>query len=276
MSALAQDSAPTAACSFQPLNFGTFNSAAWGINDFGVITGDFSAGLRSEPQGFVYRRGEFTPFVFPGSTFTVAQDVNNPRRIVGYYFSDVEHGFVLDTRGAFHTVSVPGATNTRAHALNDRGDVVGAADDGDQFVQRAFLLQRGHFTTFSFPGAASTEADGINSYPTIVGTYRDSAGVSHGFKLKSGVFTSIDFPGATNTFASKINDRGVIVGWYDIAGVSHGFVLAKGVFHTIDDPAGGPGTKVLDVNKQKQIVGIIGADDHFSVQAFKADCTGVF
>ena len=35
-------------------------------------------------------------------------------------------GFLRDRRGRFTTIQVPGATQTQAYAINDRGQIVGA------------------------------------------------------------------------------------------------------------------------------------------------------
>lgn len=281
--AVAQDGHAQANCSLQTLDIsGAFSSGAHGVNSAGAIAGNFSNGLRSEPQGFLLFRDKVTDIVFPGALFTAANDINNRSHIVGEYEvfdsstnSSVRHGFVLDPRTGFHSVDVPQAAATSAQALNDRDDIVGWFQASD-FSQHGFILRRGHFVKFSFPNAASTEANGINNHDTIVGTYSDASNVSHGFRWKNGVFKSIDFPGASDTFLTKINDQGTIVGSYRAADATHGFVLKNGEFRTIDGPPGSAGTALNDINNREEIVGAIGGDSLFSTQAFKVRCTGRF
>ena len=70
----------------------------------------------------------------------------------------------------FIPIDVPGATDTQALGINDRGQIVGSFSDG------AFLLDNGHFTilpdVFLSPGVRGhllTAAD-INNRGEIVGT----------------------------------------------------------------------------------------------------------
>jgi probable HAF family extracellular repeat protein len=54
--------------------------------------------------------------------------------------------------GATTALDVPGAVNTRAYAINNRGEVVGQYDDAN-LVSHGFLLRHNVYTTLDFPGA---------------------------------------------------------------------------------------------------------------------------
>jgi hypothetical protein len=82
---------------------------------------------------YVMDNGVFTPFLFPGSLWSMAWDVSpDGSTIVGNYFAGATvHGFVAERRGTsvsnweFTTIDVPGATLTTIHGCNPAGDLVG-------------------------------------------------------------------------------------------------------------------------------------------------------
>jgi probable HAF family extracellular repeat protein len=156
--------------------------------------------------------------------------------------------------GSFTTIDVPGANNTVAYGINDKGQIVGGYY-GDT-TGSGFLDKSGSFTPINFPGAPNvTYAYGINDKGQIVGIYADSAGDS-GFLYSNGTFTTINVPGALagSTSANGINDKGQIVGYYsDSAGV-HGFLDKAGSFTPINVP-GATYTYANGINDNGQIVG---------------------
>ena len=83
-------------------------------------------------RGYLLDDGNFIPFDFPGSTFTLAMDINPARVTVGAYMaSGIYHGFLVETRGSavedwqFTTIDYPSATQTRVRGINAGGDMVG-------------------------------------------------------------------------------------------------------------------------------------------------------
>jgi uncharacterized membrane protein len=69
----------------------------------------------------------FTTIDPPGSTFTLALDINAPGDIVGNYATadGRGHGFLL-SKGTFTTIDVPGAgLLSEANGINDAGVIVG-------------------------------------------------------------------------------------------------------------------------------------------------------
>jgi len=68
-------------------------SAAQGINDFGVITGfGWSDPFAGPYTGFKLRKSSFTRFDFPGSQFTLPYSINNATDLAGL-FIDPEGSF---------------------------------------------------------------------------------------------------------------------------------------------------------------------------------------
>jgi uncharacterized membrane protein len=78
----------------------------------------------------------------------------------------------------FTPIDVPGATFTRAHGINSRGDIVGMYSTGPTF--HGFVLSNGTFTTLDVVGAISTSAQAIGPDGRVVGYYV-AGGLTHGF-----------------------------------------------------------------------------------------------
>lgn len=160
----------------------------------------------------------------------------------------------------FTTLDFPGAVETSVNGANDKGQVVGTADD------HGFVWKNGTFTQIDVPGALFTEASGINDRGQIVGWYFSGADHrQHGFlRGRDGSFTTIDppTPGSFRTYAYGINDKGDIVGsFFDgVEPGTHGFVYRKGAYTIIDTP-GFSFTRVFGGNSAGQIAGTIAEND---------------
>jgi probable HAF family extracellular repeat protein len=181
----------------------------------------------------------------------------------------------------FSQIDFPGSTNTTAHGLNDKGDIVGYFYVGN--VPHGFLFSGGMYTQIDVPSSTQTLAYGINDSGQIVGVF-DGAGGQHGF-LKTGSsfldlglgfavgindagqvvgsnasgqgtlysggsFTTYNYPGATFTRGDGINDLGQIVGLTGDAAVGHGFLLSGGVFSAFP-----VGSDAQGINNAGEVVG---------------------
>jgi hypothetical protein len=142
---------------------------------------------------------------------------------------------------------VPGATETRAWAINDVGATVGDFTDSGA-ARHAFIRSPGGtVATVDIPGASSVTLRGINDAGVAVGFYSvdtpqgPNAVTYHGFeRTPDGVTTVIDLPDAGDSALAGINNIGDIVGQYDLGDQSVGgsFVLKQGRFTTLQDPPG--------------------------------------
>ena len=156
----------------------------------------------------------------------------------------------------FTTLDYPGATETRAFGVNNRGHVVGLADN------IGFLWREGTFEPIEFPGATRTAAWGINDEGAIVGTYfMPNVGTRGFLRRRGGRFTTIEFPETTGQFniteACGINNDGHIVGIYrqdPLSSVSKGYLLKRGRFTELA-VANAPETEPCGINSAGQIVG---------------------
>jgi YVTN family beta-propeller protein len=180
---------------------------------------------------------------------------------------------------SFIRFDVPGATDTFARGINNRGQNVGSFVDAGG-VEHGYLRQRdGSFVTLDPPGSVGTVAAGINDLGTIVGTWFDNAGASHGFtRSQRATYTTLDFPGATDTGLNSIDDAGRIVGAYDLGDqtTSIGFVYVSGQFNSFEDPTAVPAqTAPAGINLLGFISGVyVGTDG--SNHGFVRDPTGQF
>jgi probable HAF family extracellular repeat protein len=185
----------------------------------------------------------------PGSTGTVAMDVNALDEVVGQFTKDgVTHGFLWQN-GVLTTIDYPDASFTVAAGINSEGDIVGMyALPSAPTERHGYVLRAGEFTTIDPEGSKFTNALGINPQGDVVGRYctaipcgRAGSGTYHGFLWQNGVATSFDVPGAVETNAWKINALGEIIGGFRYAGgVNRLFILRDGEFTTFDLPGALP------------------------------------
>ncbi len=240
-----------------------------GPNPQGTSVGSYTtSGIT---HGFTLtKKGVFTSFDPPGSTFTSPAFISPQGDIVGGYndASSVSHGFIL-SGGHYTTVNYPGAAGTILSGLNPSGEVAGAycsdpacGTTGSTNQEHSFTVSKtGVFTGFDPPGAVSSEASNVNPSGAVVGSYDNSVETTcsaqcQGYLLYHGTFTTIDFPGAIFTFAGASNPEGNIVGEEtDTSGVGHSFLLSNGVF-TSFDPPGAVFSDASGINPGGTIVGI--------------------
>jgi uncharacterized membrane protein len=188
----------------------------------------------------------FTTFDVPGfEGRTTPLGINAQGQIVGMVGS---HGFLLD-HGTFTLIDVPGASETQARGINDKGQIVGLYFDGQSGGpgRHGFLLDHGHFTNVP----TLIDAFAINARGEIVG----DAVQGGSCVLDNGAVNIIDVPGsvANTTRALRINNRGQVVGFY-FFDTHHGFLFDQGRFTTIDVP-GAVATELTGINGAGHIVG---------------------
>jgi len=242
-------------------------------NSTHAISGEFDDAAGK--HGFVLSGGAFTPFDFPGTSFTQITGINANGELSGNYFDPRDsspthfHGFFRSQDGHVTPLDPPGSIRSQAGSLNAQGQVVGVYRDIAS-VRHGFVWQAGVFTTFSDPDATQvapggTVPFGINDRGQIVGNYVNrNDHLRHGFLLSGGAYTTIDAPGSSFTVAEGINNPGVIAGYFvDGVGIPggglpdgthHGFVLSAGVYTTVDVP-GALSTEIYSINAIGEIVG---------------------
>jgi uncharacterized membrane protein len=146
---------------------GALNTSVEGINNAGVIAGQYQAG-KGITRGFVRDGNKLTRIDHPNGSNTVCRNINSSGVIVGNYAdsSGTIRG-VLYQSGSFTDIPGPaGATSSAANGINDNGLVVGSYSDSKGVVH-GFLLKK-KYKTLDVPGATATVASGINIKGDIV------------------------------------------------------------------------------------------------------------
>ncbi len=94
--------------------------------DGNIIAGlynDLTTGIR---YGYIFRNGNFMPFLVPGSLSTEVWDMSPQGNVVGD-FADATglHGFLRTADGVYTKIDFPGAMATAARGINPGGSIVG-------------------------------------------------------------------------------------------------------------------------------------------------------
>jgi hypothetical protein len=113
----------------------------------------------------------------PGSTGTVATGINSAGTITGSYAkSNVDHGFVRSSAGAYTTFDPKGSVATFPSAINRSGQITGYYQTTPGFgMFHGFLRSAtGAFKTFDPVGSTSTVPLSINTAGAITGNYQSS------------------------------------------------------------------------------------------------------
>jgi hypothetical protein len=187
---------------------GAMSELAAGINDSGLIVGQYTASSTLSP-GFVYNDGAYTTLtpVTPvnGVEMVNAQGINNHGIVAGFYSTDntttpidnnePQHGFLYNTNTGQYTLvadpTVPSGDTfftVQLLGINDKGIVAGYVQDtaGDQFGL-LYNINTNSYTYLNDPNAAliggvqMTQITGINNSGEITGFFINSNGVAEGF-----------------------------------------------------------------------------------------------
>ena len=177
------------------VNGTTVSEAAFGIDNLGLIVGQYTDTATGTTPGFFYNGSTFTtlnPVV--NAAVTNAQGVNNGGLVTGFYSTDGvhQHGFLYNSSTTQFTLlpdpSISNLVLTQFLGINDNGMAVGyyQLPDGSQ---HGFIYDIAT-QTYSFlddpnaalSGLSITQITGINNAGEIAGFYVDATnGVQRGF-----------------------------------------------------------------------------------------------
>ncbi len=184
-----------------PANATTTGEAAFGINDNGIIVGQYTDSKTGTMPGFVDTHGAFTTLNPVGNAQAVsAQGVNNNGLVTGFYNTTtdaVQHGFLFNTKTDVYTLLMDPMTAqtaggnlalTQFLGINDSGQAVGYYQTKSN-SQYGFLFNTAtdQYTYLDSPTAAPfngvqvTQITGINNAGEIAGFSINAAGVQQGF-----------------------------------------------------------------------------------------------
>jgi len=165
---------------------GSLATEALGINDKGDVVGLFidSAGQ----HGFLRhaKTKKYTTLDVPGSyNTTAAWGINNSGWITLYaYNPENEYTVYSFLKVGKHYTQV-GQAGWTAHAINNKGDIVGRGSNCCSTFGWLLLRSNGNYYTFIDPNScANTRGDGLNDNDVIVGRYSPCAGGNVGYEAR--------------------------------------------------------------------------------------------
>ena len=191
------------------------------LNSSGTIVGNYYDSSYVV-HSFEYQNGQFTdvgPVGFP----SIAQGINDQGQFVGGYVRDgVTHGFLWNGT-EYVTLDVPGASQSFAVDINDRGKIVLDWIDSSGNYEGAIYNGK-KYRTINVPGATQSFPNSLDSAGDVVFSWEDSSSHFHGALLQGKNFSTFDDPKAQgDTYGWGINNHSVIVGAYFDGSSTWGF-----------------------------------------------------
>ena len=200
-----------------PVNTATASQTAFGVNDNGLIVGQYTDNATGNTPGYLLQNGTYTilnPVV--NAAVTNAQGVNNNGLVTGFYSTDGahQHGFFYNSAtGTFTLPADPNVANlflTQFLGINDDGLAVGYYQTNDG-SQHGFLynINTQSYTFLDDPNAALsgmsiTQITGVNDSGEIAGFYVDGAtGLQRGF-IATAATAAVPEPATTGLLGAAL------------------------------------------------------------------------
>jgi hypothetical protein len=163
----------------------------------------------------LWRNGQETPVVYPGSSQTLMGDVTNDHLVFGNIgTAEVWHAAVMNLATGTWTLLPDIADrpfNIGEH-MNEKGVGVGTACDVNFQNCLGWTWDGNGYSFTTIPGTSQSWEGpyGINDLGQEVGTFEDAIGMHAYLKTRLGL-TTIDMPGAVSTQGQDINNQGEIL-----------------------------------------------------------------
>lgn len=206
-----------------------------------------------------------------GGSSSEADAVNNAIQMVGASAVSGQTGSTafLWQEGHMIPLTASGGTSTQALAINDLGEIAGAAlsGPGETADQWPVLWAGGMTTTLESIGDAPAAARAINNNGLIAGNTISNSS-SH-LLLWQGTSLSVTIPISSGLgWANGLNDAGHLVGHIENKqGSSIAFLWQDGTFSNLGT-LGGSSATASDINNKSQIVGTASTSGNSSSHAF--------
>jgi probable HAF family extracellular repeat protein len=150
-------------------------------------------------------------------------------------------GFLL-SGGIYTTIIYPAATYTGPTGINDKGQIVGTANN----LGFLYDVATQAFTTISRSGANLTLPFGINNAGQISGTLFYGFNQQVGFKLIGSKYVVIRPPGVEVVNATGISPSGAVTA-FTPGSISRNLVLSHGEYQLLSIP-NAPGAEVFGIS----------------------------
>ncbi len=259
------------------------------VHDGGVnARGEVASYVTTDHGELPYRwhdgRFQMLPPLSPGSG-GAAVKLNDQGQAVGW--SDTTggntHAVIWNQDGTVHDLgTLPGFDNSRAQAINNKGQVVGYAYNNTvgadasllENAAHAFVWEAGRMHDLGvLPGCTSSRAYAINDAGQVAGWVLTAGNRTHAMVWKSGVMHDIGtFSDGGVSVANAINNAGQVVGSADHSGGTvTAFLWQNGVIHDLGAlPNLGALPKdvycrALGINDAGQVIGESRPDNNIAV-----------
>jgi probable HAF family extracellular repeat protein len=268
---------------------GTF-SQAFGINNNGDVVGFSTLNGDTALHAFLWRKGVMTDLstLAPTDTlpYSIAVSINDNDEVVGYSetsIPDVENFCgdslvclpVLWRRGAITALPTLGGTNGKAGAINNRGQVAGAAENGEidpncqTPVVKPAVWEKGQVRSLStapfLNGFIDTGYPSINEKGQMVGIAgKCDFSAVRALLWHKNLVTDMGIFGA-----GSINNKGQATGTYgNDTGLNRGFIWQNGEASDLGSLPGYRQVHGNGINDRGQIAGQTCVLDESSCTAF--------
>ncbi len=228
-----------------------------GINDSGVIVGDFYQDSDNAFHGFFLNGKKYTQYDVGISGYSTSLFAINNNGDTGGSTGQTgvaNLGFVV-IDGTVTTFYADGSSqSTFVYGINDSDVAVGNYYDSSGNPHCFSRDASGTITLINAPNTALTECSGINNDGTITGYWIDNSGQAHGFLDNAGAFTELPF-----FTAAGISNSGSVVGEYVAPnGNEYGFLAEPKAFGSYAniEISGAQSTAIYGINDKKDMVGV--------------------
>jgi hypothetical protein len=160
---------------------GVVSSGATGVNDAGVIVGDYMIDTVARHLHVISRNA----YLLSGASYTTLDAPGNDLD---------EHAVGINNKGIAVLWWTDASGNTESSTYN---------------------VNTGAYTTINVPGAVNSEVLGIDDAGDMTYYWSDSAGAAHAAVFSGGKYYNFEYPGSVYTAPAGINDEGMLVGWYE-------------------------------------------------------------
>jgi|GEM_PF-1941298 len=240
------------------------STGGYAINDSGQIAGDFYS-AQGTLHGFLWENGTVTELGLPGVA-SEAFDLNDSGQVVGH---SNNQAVIWENSTMTQLPNLGDSELSRAHGINNAGQVVGWAGWGDlKFGEKhAFLWDNTNGIQDLGPsGADSISNFGINNSGQVVGwTFIGEQGPHHYHATlwENGVPIDLGYlDGLESSIGKDINDRGQVVGYShsdyqnDNTGLYNAFLWdSTGGMQNLGTLDGKPNSVARAINDRGQVVG---------------------
>lgn len=207
------------------------NSYAFGINNFGQVTGYFSSS--GNQHAFVWDQiNGITDIGTLGGQNSWPSSINDLGQVVGMSDSSTggNHAFIWDYAMGIKDLGTLGGDQSWAWDINIHGNVIGMSMIPSNYNIHGFIWDNiNGMTDLGTLGGSSSRAEGINNQNQVVGYSNMPTGGYHAFFWdRTNGMVDIGTLGGRNSWAYDINELGQVVGISTISnGDYHAFVWDK-------------------------------------------------